>query len=84
LQQNFQLESSIFGHTYLVYFINLETAMSLNQESSQEYLEEKVFPILLPALEELLRWVQTNKVDKSVRNFVESPLTFVRFPLWNG
>jgi hypothetical protein len=33
---------------------------------AKEYLEAEVFPTLLPALEELLRWVQTHQNDKPV------------------
>ena len=33
---------------------------------AKEYLEQKVFPTLLPALEELLRWVQTHQNERPV------------------
>ena len=33
---------------------------------AKEYLEAEVFPTLLPALEELLRWVQTHQNDPPV------------------
>ncbi len=41
----------------------------INKEGTpEEYLERNVFPTLLPALEELLRWDQSkNQTEKSVR-----------------
>lgn len=33
---------------------------------AKEYMESKVFPTLLPALEELLRWVQTHQNEQPV------------------
>jgi hypothetical protein len=45
----------------------MNTFNSTKDASAKEYLEAKVFPTLLPALEELLRWVQTHQNEQPVR-----------------